>query len=207
MLEIKNKIEIENSSKMLNLDFHPFPEISTEKLFLKQIKAVDFNDFFRLRSDKNIMKYIPRPLAKDISDVEILVEKIDAGIKNNERINWGIYLNTTGKLIGSIGYVNIYPDNLRAEIGYLLDTAFHGKGLMKEAIVAVINFGFDTMKLHSIEAVVQHMNIASAKLLEKNNFVKEAHFKEYVYHNGKYSDAVVYSLINPREEKKWFTNK
>ncbi len=192
---------------MLKLNFHPFPEHETDNLLLKQIKTADLKDFFRLRSDKNIMKYIPRPLAKEISDVELLVAKMDAGTENNETINWGMYLKTTGKLIGSIGYVHIYTDNNRAEIGYLLDTNFHGKGLMQEAIVAVIAFGFNTLKLHSIEAVVQHMNIASAKLLEKNTFVKEAHFKEYIYHNGKYSDAVVYSLINPSEEKIWFTNK
>ncbi len=192
---------------MLEINFNPFPNLSTDRLILKQIKQEDEIDFLKLRSDKQVMKYIPRPLAKDVNDIRVLIEKMDSGAKNNMLINWGIYLKLTGKLIGSIGYVHVYSDNRRAEIGYLLDTAFHGKGLMQEAIATVIDFGFNTLKLHSIEAIVQHMNIASAKLLEKNKFVKEAHFTDYVFHNGKYIDAVVYSLINPLEQKTWFTNK
>ena len=192
---------------MLEINFNPFPNLSTDRLILKQIKQEDEIDFLKLRSDKQVMKYIPRPLAKDVNDIRVLIEKMDSGAKNNTLINWGIYLKLTGKLIGSIGFVHIYSDNRRAEIGYLLDTDFHGKGLMQEAIATVIDFGFRVLKLHSIEAIVQHMNIASAKLLEKNKFVKEAHFADYVFHNGKYIDAVVYSLINPLEQKTWFTNK
>ena len=131
---------------MLKLNFHPFPELETDNLLLKQIKTQDLNDFFRLRSDKNIMRYIARPLAKEMSDVELLVAKMDAGTRNNETINWGIYLKTTEKLIGSIGYVHIYTDNNRAEIGYLLDANFQRKGLMQEAIVGVIAFGFKMLK-------------------------------------------------------------
>ena len=189
---------------MLEINFNPFPNLTTDRLILKQITIADENDFFRMRSDKQIMKYISRPLAKDVKDVRVLIEIFDDGIKKNERINWGIYLKTDNRLIGSIGYVHIYPENHRAEIGYLLDIPFHGKGIMKEAIEKVIDFGFTELKLHTIEALVQHMNIASSKLLQKNKFVKEAHFKDYLYYEGKYIDAVVYSLINPLEEKTWF---
>lgn len=184
---------------MLKINFNPFPNLSTDRLILKQITEQDFEDFFKLRSNAHVMKYIARPLAKNMDDVQVLVQKMDEGIQNNKLINWGIYLKTTGKLIGTIGYVNIYPDNHRAEIGYLLDTAFHLKGIMHEAVQVVVDFGFKNLGLHSIEAVVHARNFASSKLLEKNKFVKEAYFKDYFFHEGKFIDVGVYSLINPSE--------
>jgi ribosomal-protein-alanine N-acetyltransferase len=68
---------------------------------------------------------------------------------------------------------------------------------MHEAIQAVLNYGFSELKLHSVEANINPVNEASRRLLEKNNFVKEAHFKENYYFNGSFSDSAVYSLINP----------
>ncbi|MDO8550886.1 MAG: GNAT family protein [Ignavibacteria bacterium] len=53
------------------------------------------------------------------------------------------------------------------------------------------------MKLHSIEGTVNPNNLPSIKLLEKNNFIREAYFKENFYYNGKFLDTAIYSLINP----------
>ena len=68
---------------------------------------------------------------------------------------------------------------------------------MQESLVATINYGFQTMKLHSIAAVINPDNKASIKLLERNHFVKEAHFKENYYHQGEFRDTEIYSLLKP----------
>ncbi len=52
------------------------------------------------------------------------------------------------------------------------------------------------MKLHSIEAVIAPENVASAKVLEKCNFIKEGYFKENEFYNGQFLDTVIYSKIN-----------
>ena len=187
---------------MLKINFNPFPDLSTDRLILKQTTEPDFEDFFKLRSNKNIMNYIARPLAKNMDDVKLLIEKADEGLKKNERINWGIYLKANGKLIGTIGYVNVYPENHRAEIGYLLDTTHHLKGIMHEAMQPVLDYGFKNLKLHSIEAVVNARNFSSSKLLEKNKFVKEAYFKDYFFHEEKFFDVSIYSLITPEAGKR-----
>ena len=70
------------------------------------------------------------------------------------------------------------------------------KGYMNEAIKRVIDFGFHSMKLHSIEANINPNNIASAQLLKKYHFIKEAYFKEDYYFNGKFLDSEIYSLLN-----------
>ena len=100
-------------------------------------------------------------------------------------------------LIGTIGFWRIESENHRAEIGYLLDPAFHGKGMMHEAMKVVLDYGFGTLKLHSVEANIDKDNEASMKLVERCGFVKEAHFKENYYFEGQFLDSVIYSLITP----------
>ena len=66
---------------------------------------------------------------------------------------------------------------------------------MKEALLAVINFGFTEMKLHSIEAHINPENTASGSILEKSGFIREAYFKEDFFFGGKFIDTAVYSLL------------
>jgi len=73
---------------------------------------------------------------------------------------------------------------------------FHGRGFMSEAMDVVLEYGFNKMKLHSIEAHVHPDNNASINLLQKKGFMKEAFFKENVFFNGKFSDTAVYSILN-----------
>ena len=182
---------------MLIVNFNPFPILYTERLILRRILHSDVDDLFLLRADKEIMRYIPRPLATSNEDIIKLIQIIDEGTDNNERINWAITLKNENKLIGTIGYVRMNKEDYRAEVGYLLHAEYQGKGIMQEALASVIDFGFYDMKLHSIEAVIDPDNIASAKLLERNNFVKEAHFKENFFYEGKFLDSIHYGLLTP----------
>src|SRR4030095_6682315 len=152
---------------------------------------------YALRSDEKVMHFIDRPRAQSIDDALQLIQKMEDGINNNESINWGIVPKYDNRLIGTIGYWRIIKEHYRAEVGYMLDTNFQGKGFMQEAITSVLNFGFNEMKLHSVEANVNPENGASMKLLERNNFVREAYHKESYYFNGKFLDAIIYSLLTP----------
>ena len=73
---------------------------------------------------------------------------------------------------------------------------YHGKGIVSEAVKEAVNYGFQVMKLHSIEAIIDPDNHASAKVLEKNGFIKEAHLKENEFFNGRFLDSVIYSILN-----------
>jgi ribosomal-protein-alanine N-acetyltransferase len=94
-----------------------------------------------------------------------------------------------------IGFYRMKPENYRAEVGYILSADFHGQGVITEALERVIQFGFEEMKLNSIEAVIDPENFGSEKVLLKNNFVKEGHFKEHAFFEGKFLDSVFYSLL------------
>ena len=186
---------------MLSLNFSPFPELKTERLQLKQITIEHANDLFEMRSDKEVMKYIDRPLAKSTEDVMALIKIISEVLQKNDGITWGILTkDQPSKLIGTVGFWQMQKEHYRAEIGYMLHPAWQGKGIMREAIDEVLRYGFSDMQLHSVEANVNPGNIASKKLLEKLGFVQEAYFKENYYANGRFVDSAIYSLLTPQTE-------
>ncbi len=183
---------------MLTVNFNPFPELETQRLRLRKMLPSDAKAFFEMRSNKKVMEYIPRPLAQTEEDALKLIQSIDEGITKNELINWGIVLKEGNTLIGTIGYYRMNLASHRAEVGYLLHTGFQKKGYMQEALQAALKFGFDEMKLHSIEAVTDPDNVASRNLLQRNKFVQEAYFKENFLHEGKFLDSVHYGLLNKK---------
>ena len=180
---------------MLEFNFHPFPIIETERLLLRRITNDDVKEVFELRSNPETMKYIPRPLAKTTEDALEHIAMIEEKIETNVGINWGITLKNNPKLLGIIGYYRMQPENYRAEIGYMLLPEFHGKNIIPEAVNRLINYGFDDLKLHSIEAVIDPKNFASEKVLQKCGFIKEAHLKEAEFYEGRFLDKVIYSLL------------
>lgn len=181
---------------MLEINFTPFPNLETERLYLRRVAKEDVNEIFALRSDKETMKYIPRPLVKTEEEALAHIAMIDEKIETNEGINWAITLKNNSKLIGLIGHYRIKPEHFRAEIGYMLLPEYHGKGIITEAIKETVKYGFEIMKLHSIEAVIDPENLASESVLQKSGFVKEAHLKENEYFEGRFWDSVIYSILN-----------
>jgi ribosomal-protein-alanine N-acetyltransferase len=181
---------------MLAINFSPFPNLETERFYLRRISKEDANEIFALRSNKEIMKYVPRPLAKTKENALEHIAMIDEKIENNEGINWAITLKNDPKLIGIIGLFRIHPEHFRSEIGYMLLPGHHGKGVVTEAVKEAVKYGFSTMKLHSIEAIIDPDNFASERVLQKSGFVKEAHLKENEYYEGRFLDTVIYSILN-----------
>lgn len=183
---------------MLSFNFSHFPQLETERLLLKQITNYDAPALFEMRSSKEVMKYIDRPLAKTVDDALALIKLITDSWRTNDGITWGIFTKEQPQqLMGTIGFWKIQKEHHRAEIGYLLHPSLQGKGIMKEAMQGILNYGFNAMHLHSIEANVNPDNTASRKLLEKLSFVQEAYFRENYYSNGKFVDSCIYSLLTP----------
>ena len=181
---------------MLNINLMPFPTLSTGRLKLRQITTEDANEIFFLRSDKTVMKFLDKAPAKSIEEALAFIQKVSDGIANNDGITWAMTLHDKPTLIGTIGFWRIEREHYRAEVGYVLHPGYQGMGLMQEAMTAVLDYGFSIIKFHSIEANVNPDNKASIKLLERNNFIREAYFKENYYFNGKFLDTAIYSLLS-----------
>lgn len=186
---------------MKELNFTPFPVLGTDRLVLRNLLPTDADEVLAIRGNETTMQYIPRPVARTKEDALAVIDMITGFTARNERINWAVTEKETDKLIGIIGYVNFRAESHRAEVGYVLNHEYQRRGIMYEALRAVLDYGFNVLQLHSIEAIIRTDNIASIQLVEKAGFVREALFRDYVYHNGRYWDEYVYSLIQPVEEQ------
>lgn len=181
---------------MLQPNFTPFPEIATERLLLRKLTLHDANEVFFLRSDPAVLQYLGREPAASIKEAEDFINSIEDAVAENKSILWGIAMKESpGIIIGTICFWNISQEHYRSEIGYALHPGCWRKGMMKEAVLKVLDYGFSAMGLHSVEARLSPANIASTALLESTGFVKEAHFRENFFYKGKFEDTAVYSRL------------
>lgn len=181
---------------MLEFDFSSFPELSTERLRLRKITVDDAEPIFKLRTDPQVTLYSDRFPPDSMDEIYSFLKIIENGISSNESIAWAIQKKEDPAFIGTINFHRIYREHHRAEMGYQLLPEYWRKGIMSEAMRAVIDHGFRKMNLHSIEAQVNPNNKASIQLLLKHGFVQEALFKENYYFDGKFLDTPVFSLLN-----------
>jgi ribosomal-protein-alanine N-acetyltransferase len=180
---------------MLETNFHPFPQLQTERFLFRKLELEDQEAIFEIRSNPEVMKYIPRPVAQTLADAATHIESVLTLLQENNGLTWAIEEKQSKQLIGTIGFWRFEKENYRAEIGYILNPKWHNKGVMHEALSVTIPFAFEHIQLHSIEAVIDPDNIASAKLLEKNKFRREGFYKENCFFGGRFLDSAVYSLV------------
>lgn len=108
-----------------------------------------------------------------------------------------IFDNIENKIIGMVNISNIIRGVFQScFLGYSLDKDYLNKGYMSFAVSKVVDFAFNELKLHRIEANVMPKNIASLSVLKRNNFIEEGYAKEYLLINGKWEDHVHMVLIN-----------
>jgi ribosomal-protein-alanine N-acetyltransferase len=155
---------------MLNMNFTPFPTLSTERLTLRQVDMNDAQEVFALRSDEEVNKYIDRNRAQTIDDAKGFIKMINEKINNNESMYWAIMFTGSKQFVGTACLFSFSEQHQSCEIGYELLPKFQGQGLMQEAIQKVIDYGFHTIQLQTIEAVVNKDNHASINLLKKLPF-------------------------------------
>jgi len=182
---------------MLQVNFTTFPTLETERLILRDISINDAPEIYFLRSDATVLTYLDKkPDDSEAVSIE-WIRMVKKNQEDNNSILWGITEKGNNRLIGTISFWRLIKEHYRAEIGYVLHPDYYGKGIMPEAMKAVLNYGFEKMQLHSVEANVNPANTGSIKALEKNGFVREAYFRENYYHDGKFLDSAIYSLVTP----------
>lgn len=181
---------------MIEFNFTSFPTIETERLILREHTLNDLPQLFELRSNEQIMKNIDKKGFVDMSEAMEQLEKMKNGYETSTGISWGVTLkNGDNQLIAGCGLWRIVREHYRAEIGYAVLPAYWNQGIISEAIKAVCDFGFNRIGIHSIEANLNPENIRSARVLEKNGFVKEGYFKQNHFHEGKFIDTLTYGKV------------
>lgn len=111
-------------------------------------------------------------------------------------------IDINGKASGGIG---IHPQSdiqrINAELGYWLAEPFWGKGIISKAIRQTLDFAFTTYEIDRVFARPFGTNIASQKVLEKNNFRLEAKFEKTLIKNGELLDEIFYAIRRTEWEK------
>ena len=182
---------------MLTLNFNPFPILTTERLVLRRLSVDDGPEIFHHRSDPALNEYLDRTPCASIDEAVAFIRMVNAAIDENSNVTWGITLKGQDRLIGTIAIWRIQKEHHRGEIGYVITNEHQGKGLMSEAMAAVIDYAFSVIKLHSLEANINPANTPSKVLLERHGFIREAYFRENYHHQGRFLDSAIYSLLTP----------
>jgi ribosomal-protein-alanine N-acetyltransferase len=176
--------------------FYKFPALETPRLILREINREDCPEIFRLYTDERILTYFGKEPFKSEDDAAQWVHMVQFAFMNKQGIRWGLVSKESGKYIGSIGYWKILREHLRAELGYELAPEAWKHGYMREAMHAVLDFGFSKMKLHSIEANVTPENEASVSLLKSQGFMQEGLFRSNYFFDGAFADTASFSLLD-----------
>ena len=172
---------------MLTFKFSPFPVLSTVRLHLRKLSEADTRDILYLRSNDEVNAFIVREKLVNEEGAHDFIQKINMDIRNNKCLYWGICMGEHARLIGTICLWNLSAEKASGEIGYELHPAFQKKGIMHEAVAAVLRYAFRTLGLETIEAFTHHENEASKLLLERSGFVHDPeHVDEGVPHNAIY---------------------
>lgn len=172
------------------------PTLETDRLWLRKIEQGDADQLFEYWSDPLVVRYMNMPEFTDAEETLELIQLLNVLSNTEDTIRWGIELKSTGKLIGSCGF-NTWQlaGAYRGEIGYELGRDFWGQGYMREALVAMFVFGYETMGLNRIEALLFPQNTSSMQLLTRLGFTHEGVLRDYQHSGEQFVDLQMYSLL------------
>lgn len=171
------------------------PVIETKRLLLRSLEKEDLPALFALNGDEEVMRYTPHGPWKTSADGEAWFERVRANREKGEAVEFVIALRDSGRPIGTMCLFRFNLPVGSAEIGYLLMREHWGKGLMKEAVAALVEFGFETMELKRIEAQLDPRNEASARVLVRAGFKSEGHQRRNFFAKGEFSDTGLYGML------------
>ena len=176
-----------------------FPQLETNRLILREMTFNDVEFYFRHFNNEKIIEgcCFPGPDSLEAAREELELYCI-MPFKEGKGIRWAIVKKDTGALIGTCGFYDWNKTARRAEIGYDLDPAYWGRGIMTEALNAVLKHGFEKMRLNRIQAIIDSKNTRSMKLIQTMGFQKEGVLRQRSYFRGQFRDDVCFSLL--REE-------
>jgi ribosomal-protein-alanine N-acetyltransferase len=171
-----------------------FPEIRVSKYLLRKAKKEDAPYFFKYLTDPEVIKHTSYDV-KSVTDIENWFSDYEVMFSKKQRISWIIEDTTTNTPIGDINFFDIQVNHQKGEIGYFLYKEYWGQGVMSEILSTILEYLFNTVQTHRIQAIVIEENIGSRRLLEKNGFTVEGVLKDYKNCRGKYYDFIIQSKI------------
>ena len=145
--------------------FQHTPVIRTQRLHLRKLTMKDAGDIFEYSKDPLVAEHVLWDAHRSVSESKGYIRYMMRKYRYGEPSSWGIVWDAEEKVIGTIGFMWIQPENAAAEVGYSLARRFWNRGIMTEALQALIRYGFEEMHLNRIEAIHETDNPASGAVM------------------------------------------
>lgn len=179
-----------------------FPVLETKRLVLRQVTLEEAPWYFEHFNTREIIEGQDHGGPRNLSEARAELKLYFVDVFRLKRgIRWGITIRGDEKLVGSAGFYKwVQPEGYQAEMGYDLNPAYWGRGIMTEALETIIQYGFDHMRLHRIEVLIPHHNRRSQKLVRGLGFKREGVLRDHYFIEGRFADDVIFSLLKAEWE-------
>ena len=171
--------------------------LSTERLRISTVTSNDIDEIHKLHSYPEVDEFntmgIPQTMGETLSRVFLWLVQQDSKPRMN--YNFTISLKDSGTFVGLIGF-NLGKVNYKnAEIWYKILPEYWNLGYITEAVKAILNFGFNDLNLHRIEAGCATGNIGSIRVLVKAGMKKEGLHREILPIRGQWVDNYTFAIL------------
>ncbi|HRP71440.1 MAG TPA: GNAT family N-acetyltransferase [Luteimonas sp.] len=172
-----------------------FPVLAGQRLRLRAPREDDIDDVFALFSDPRVMRYWSSAPMRSRLQAEARIGEILDLFARREMLNWLIADGRDDRAIGSCTLFQFDARHRRAEVGFALRSGRWGQGLASEAVALALDWGFDSLALHRIEADVDPGNDASRQLLLRLGFAREGLLRERYFVGDAAGDSEMFGLL------------
>ncbi|MFU0506449.1 GNAT family N-acetyltransferase [Pseudaminobacter sp. NGMCC 1.201702] len=186
------------------------PALKGDRITLRLPESRDYREWAALRAESRTFlepwepKWAADELGRPAWRARLMRYREDYA--NGSSIAFFIFENASGRLVGGITIGNIRHGVAQSgQIGYWIGERFAGRGFMREALVLISHYAFDTLRLHRIEAACIPDNARSIRVLEKAGFQREGLLRSYLRIAGTWQDHYLYALI--AEDRRGVTTK
>lgn len=169
--------------------------LHTPRLTLRFLDGADADALYAIYADPAAMRYWSCAPWRDVGQAVGHIALSQQCYRDGSALRLAMQHTASGELLGTLTLYAFDHRNARCEIGYILAPAHWNQGYMREALGALIGYGFDRLALHRIEADLHPDNAASASLLRRLHFRQEGHLRERWLVNGELSDSIIYGLL------------
>lgn len=157
--------------------FNEFPELETERFYLKEFKDVYLNDLSEMVSDEETMKYSGMKVENVIEYAKEFMSRVESTYKIRQGLRWAILDKNTESFVGEIGFYNINLNGNFTELGYTIKKTCWRQGVATECINELSNFAFNKLGMDKISLMINDKNHKSINLAFKLNFKQENQLK------------------------------
>ena len=177
------------------------PTLETERLILRRITMKDAQDIFEYSKDAEVARHVLWNAQKELSEAKEYCRFMMKRYRQDLPSSWGIIDKTTGRLVGTIGYMEYREEHGSVEVGYSLARWLWNGGYMTEALSRVIEYTFEHMEINRIEAQHELENPSSGRVMEKCGMRKEGELRQRLYNKGRYVDVALYAILKADYDK------